>query len=474
VGTRLVDLGFTVLLARLLLPEHFGLVAMAAASTAFFRLFVNLGLAAAIVQRPQVDETDLSTAFWANLATGVLLFGLVAASGPLFAAVLRDPRVTPIVVALALRFVIAAGSAIQVSMISRRLDFRTLSLRSIVSTAIGGVVGVGLALAQMGVWSLVAQELARTVASTLLLFRATRWRPRLVFDWGRFRALWRFGGAILGARILSYLIRNADNLLVGRYLGAAALGLYAFGFAVFAAPLNDFVAIVHRVVFAALSRLQDDEARLRRGFLLATEYAAMLTVPVMVGMSVAAPVLVEAVFGSRWTAAAPVISILALAGVVSMAVGLGPSGLQATGRADLHLVGTLLAVLVYVPAFAIGLRWGIVGVAWGYLGATVLLLPVGVRFLVRGTGVSLGALWGALAPTFLASAVMAAAVGGLRLAVGRAELAALPAAVLLVAAGALVYAAGLWTVRREAVVELLRIVRGALPAAGEGPVRETA
>lgn len=460
VGSRVIDLAFTVVLVRLLMPDDFGLLALAASSTAFFRLFANLGLAAAIVQRQDVDDEDLATAFWANLASGIVLFGIIAASGAVFGTVLRDHRVSTLMLVLSLRFVIASGSATQVAMLSRRLNYKALTLRSIAGAMIGGIVGSTLAVLGLGVWSLVGQELARTLSNTVLLYRATRWwRPAWQFSWSRFRVLWSFGGPILLSRLFGYLVRNMDNLLIGRYLGAAALGLYSLGYAFFAVPLNDFAAIIHRVMFSALSRVQGEQDRFRRGFLQASRYVAMVLIPAMIGLAVVAGPLVNVLFGTKWLQAAPVISILALAAVVTMMTALAPSGMQATGRADLHLQGSVLAVLVYIPAFAIGLRWGVVGVAMGYLAGTLLLAPIGYRLLTRATGVSFGEIWLEVFPSLGCSLVMAAVVVPARWLLQAANVATPLALGVLIVLGICVYWGAAWTVQRQSILALLRLLR---------------
>lgn len=460
VGSRIIDMAFAVVLARLLSPEHFGLLAMAASSTAFFRLFANLGLAAAIVQRAEVDEETLSTAFWANLASGVVLFLLIAGLGEVFGLAFREPRVATIILVISLRFIIAAGSATQVAMISRRLDFRSLTLREISATTIGGLIGVACAYRGLGVWSLVAQELGRATVATVLLYRATGWRPTRRFSWPKFRSLWSFGGPILMSRLFAYLIRNADNVLVGRYLGAGMLGFYSFGFTIFSAPLNDFSAIIHRVMFSVLSRLQEDTGRFKEAFLRASRYATMLQMPAMVGLALVSAPLVEVVFGSKWLPAAPVVSLLSLAAVVGMMTSLAPSSIQASGRADLHLRGTLVAVAAYVPAFAVGLRWGIVGVAAGYLVATVALAPVGFRYMRQATGIRGRELLAVIWPSVTACALMAAGVGIVRGLLG--GLAPVLMLLVLVPTGIVLYGALLWGLEREALRGLFDLVRRSL------------
>jgi len=463
IGSRVIDLAFSIVLARLLLPEAFGLLAMASASTAFFHLFANLGLAAPIVQRKEVDDEYLSTAFWANLASGVVLFAIVAASGGILGRLFREPRVVTIIIFLSLRFVIAAGSATQVAMISRRMAYRSLSLRSIVATAVGGLTGIALAYSGAGVWSLVGQELSRTLASTVLLYRVTGWRPKRQFSWAKFRDLWSFGGPLLLSRLFNYLNRSSDNVLIGRYLGATALGFYAFGFAIISAPLNDFISTVHRVIFSALSRLQDDDDRLKRAFLLATRYVTMMAMPVMVGLAFVGTLAVGVLFGPKWSPSGSVVSILALSGVVGMMTSLGPSGLMAVGRADLHLRGTILSTLAYVPAYAIGLRWGILGVATGHVVATAILTPIVYRFLAEATGVRWRELWDAVSTSIIGSAVMAVALAPAKWALESTGVPQVPALVLLVALGVVVYGAALWFLQRQAVLGFISAIRDARP-----------
>ena len=462
-GSRIVDLAASVALARLLFPDDYGLLAMAATSTAFFQIFANLGLGAAIVQRREVDDEYLSTAFWANLASGALLTALVALSGELLGALLREPRVGLVILFLSFRFVIAAGSATQVAMITRRMDFRALSLRSIAASVVAGLAGVLLAWHHLGVWALVGREIARTVASTLLLYRATGWAPRLRFSWAKFLDLWSFGGPLLLSRLLRYLTGNMDNILIGRYLGSAALGLYAFAYTMFAIPLNDFSAVVHRVLFAALSRLHADGERFKRGFLLATRYVTMVQVPVMTGLALVAPVAIQVVFGRRWAPAAPVVTVLALTTIVGMMTAIAPSGLQAGGRADLQLRRSFLGVLLYLPAFALGLRWGILGVAIGSLAAGLVLLPVDLRYVHETTGATARELLDASTPGLAASLIMTVVVLAGRWLLAGHGLPGVVVLAVLVGTGALAYGAALWVFHRDAVRNLAAVLRDALP-----------
>jgi PST family polysaccharide transporter len=461
-GTRVVDQLFTIVLARLLVPSHFGTIALATVLTGFVSLFTYMGLGTAIIQRKEVDDADLSTAFWANISTGVVLFGVVAAASRLLGMFVQNSEVPVVASTLALRFVLAGGSVVQVALLSRQMNYRALSVRTILSTLVGGVVAVTLAYAGAGVWALVGQALTTTVVSTIALYVATGWRPKRIFSWERFRSLFSFGAPILISRMLNFSIRNVDNLLIGRFLGAQALGYYALGYTVFLAPLVDLGLIVNQVLFASLSRVQDESERLRRGFLDATEAVALVTLPMMVGLSLVAAFFVEVFFGARWLPSAPVISVLALAGFLRLLTTLGPAGLQAAGRPDLQLRWTVISILLYLPAFYVGLRWGIVGVATGYLIATAILTPIEFGFVTRVIGVRVHELVRALSPSVVGSAVMALVVWSIRqglLALGLPKLVVL---IVLIVAGIVSYLAAVWVLQRRALRRLVALVRGGL------------
>ncbi len=460
-GRRVVDQVFAIILVRLLSPRDFGIVALAAVFTTLLRMFGNMGLGASIVQRQEVDEEYLSTAFWANLVAGVTLTAVAAAAGGVVGRWLHEPIVGLVLIVLSLRFLITAGAATQLAIIMRRMDYRTLSLRNVVSTLAGGLIGVTMAYRGMGVWSLVGQELGMITLGTVLLYRATHWRPKLRFSMEKFRDLWSFGGQLQLSSLFNYLVRNMDNLLVGRYLGSTALGFYALGYNIFLAPLND-IGLLNRVMFSALSRLQGDEARLKRGFLRVTEYATMAVLPMMVGLSLVAPLVVVVIFGQKWLQSVPVIRLLTLAGFLQLMMTFAPTALQSAGRADLRLQLSILSVVLYLPAFGIGLRWGIAGVAGGYLVATAILAPILFRFVARVMGLTLREVWGAVYASVIGCATMAAVVGSTMWALGGAT--GLPQVVmlaLLVAIGAVVYAAVVWMVRPQAILGLITTVRDA-------------
>lgn len=460
IANRILGQLFSIILLRLLTPKDYGLLAMGVVLIGVLDLFAHLAMEPAIIQRSEADDEFLSTAFWANMAVGVLMFGVAVVASPFVAGFFKEPGILAIVVALSLRFIIDAGAATQSALLARAMAFRQLSLRTLLGTVTGGCIGVGMALAGFGVWSLVAQILGARIAALAAIQLLSRWRPRRVFSPQRLRELWSFAGPLVIAQLLGYAIRNTDNVLIGRYLGSAALGVYALGYNLFIVPITDLGAPVSHVLFATLSRAQDDTDQLGRIFLSGSRYVAMLTIPAMVGLAVVAPVLVEVVFGHKWLPAAPVISILALAGSLRFTHMLGPSVLQATGRTDFQMRWALWAAFLYLPAFGLGLRWGVTGVASGYLAATVVLTAIYYPSLTRAIGVPLGAAWAALAPSLLASAAMAAAVLLARASLDAAMLPKAVTLVVLVALGSIVYLTLMALTQRPWLRRLVGLLRG--------------
>jgi PST family polysaccharide transporter len=458
VSGNVIDQIFALVLARLLAPADFGLFALASVFTSLFRVFSELGFSRAIVQRETVDDEYLSTAFWSSLAAGVFLTALSLVAGEVIAAI-SGQKIIPILVAvLSTRFIFAAGSAVQMAVISRRMEFRSLAARELAGAFVGGAVGVGIALTGGGVWALVGQAVAMTAASTLFMWMAIPWRPRRVFSWEKFKDLWAFGGSVLGSRSMLYLSRNMDNLLVGRFLGLVPLGYYALAYKILNFPMTQVAVILNRVVFAALSQVSRNAAQLRGGFLQATSTVALVLVPTMAGLAAVAPWFLEVVFSAKWLPATAALRILTAAGAVQAVMSIWAPVMQAAGRPDLQLKWTMIAVAAYLPAFAVGLRWGIEGVAVGFLVVTLALIPLQFAYLRQVLTIGIGEFALVLRPAAVGTAVMLAGLLPLVRAMNAATLPVVVELGILVGAGVVVYCATVLLVARREIRSLIRTV----------------
>jgi O-antigen/teichoic acid export membrane protein len=383
-GWKLLGQGFAqvtsvavgILLAHLLTPRQFGLAGMALVFTGFAGVFTDLALGPALVQRANIREEDRSTAFWTSLGAGVVLTAIAVGLAPFVADFFSMPAVRPLFYASATIFLLSSLSVTQAALLTREMNFRSLEIRGMVSAIAGAAIAVPLAFAGAGAWTIVGQILFASVVSVILLWRLSPWRPRFVYSFESLRTLGSFGSKTLVSQFLGYLSLNMDNVLVGRYLGSTALGVYAIAYNVMFLPVGRISQPIQQVVFAAFAKLQHDPARLSEAWRRGNQLISALNVPAFVGMAVIAPDFVPVVLGHKWHAAVPVLQLLSLAGVAQSFQTLNWSTVQALGRAGVMLRIRLFSAPLTLAAFAVGLRWGVVGVAGLYAAARFIILTV--------------------------------------------------------------------------------------------------
>jgi polysaccharide transporter, PST family len=404
-GTRVA---VAVVVARLLAPADYGLAAMAFVACGFVMMFSNLALGDALIQRREITEEDRSTVFWASLAVSLVVTAATIAFSGEVASFFGEPGVRNLVIALSFSFPLAALSTTQVALLTRQLAYRSLELREIIGVLCGAVAALALALGGFGPWAIVGNALTASAVATLLLWRISPWRPRAVFSPARFRDLGGFGLRLFGIRLLNHTNLNADNVLVGRFAGVAALGTYSVAYNVMFTPLLRIATPIAEVVYPAFVRMQDNPMRLRAAWLRSKRLITSLLAPAFLMIAVTAPDLVHVILGAKWNAVAPVIQLLCLAGVAHGVVALNWSVLQATGRVGTQFRLELFVSLVTVAAFAAGVHWGALGVAGFFAGAKWLLLLVDTWITTRA--VSFGFLEALLAGiSTLPLAILAAA-----------------------------------------------------------------
>jgi O-antigen/teichoic acid export membrane protein len=451
-------------LARLLAPHDYGVAGMVLVVSSLVLVFSDVALGAALVQRRELSEADRSTVFWTSVGVGVVCTSLgIAVSGPV-AGFYGEPSVAPLLAALSVGFLVNALATTQEALLVRELGFRRLELRMMGGTLAGAVVGIGLAALGYGAWAIIGQQLAIGVVSTGLIWLASPWRPRLLFSLASLRDLGGFSANVFGQRILFYLHRNADNLLVGRFIGAAALGTYALAYNVMLVPFSRVGGPVQDVLFPTFSRLQDEPERIAAIWVRATRLVGAITVPALAGLVAVAPDFVQVVLGDRWHRMVPVLQILAWVGLLQSLQTLNSNILQALDRTATLLRYAIAFFAAHLLAFVVGLHWGIVGVAAAYAVSSTVVEPLYAWITTRTVGISLGRLAGSLRGVAAASLLMAGCVLGLRLLLEREGVPPAVRLVLCVLAGAAVYLPCCGVFAPEIRLELRR-VRGAQGAA---------
>lgn len=372
--TQAITLLGTLVLARLLTPQDYGLVGMARLAIGLIAIFRELGTGAAIIQRKELSPEFLSSIFWANLALAVVTSGLAIATSPLVALFFHQPMIAPIIRVLAAGFIISALSSVPSALLNREMAFRTLMLIEIGATAFTTCLAVGLALRGEGAWSLVISSLAATCVTTVLIWLSSPWRPRWRLSWKELRSIASYSLNLSGFNLVNYFNRNADNTIVGRYLGAYQLGFYQLAYNVMLYAVQNISQVMGRVLFPVFAKVQDDNPRFRQAYIKAVSTIAVITFPMMAGVMAVANPFVKAVLGEKWHPVASLLIILAPVGLIQSVVTTVGNIYYAKGRADWLFRWGLFATFISVGSFIVGLPWGIRGVAVGYLIANLLLV----------------------------------------------------------------------------------------------------
>jgi O-antigen/teichoic acid export membrane protein len=348
----------TVLLARLLMPREFGLVAMVVVFSGFASLFSDLGFGPALVQRQDIEQRHYCSVFWLNVVFGIVLAGILAGASPLIAKFYREPRLIPIVLLVGLCFPINSLGLVQKASLTRQMDFRALGLIDIGNVTISGIIAIVLAWRGLGVWSLVCQMLCMTIFEVVGLWWFSSWRPRVSFDRTAIRELLGFSSHLTGFTAINYWYRNGDNLLVGKFFGSAALGIYSRAYNLMLLPLTQVTYVVSKVMFPALSRLQDDKARVRSIYLRSIAMIALITFPLMLGLLVVADHFILAIYGNAWAGVIPILRVFCVLGMVQSISSTAGWIFQSQGRTDWMFWWGIICALLSIGVMMLGVRLG--------------------------------------------------------------------------------------------------------------------
>lgn len=449
-GKALVFVTITIL-ARLLTPEDFGVVALATLAVTYLTILKDFGLGHALIQRRQDVEEAANTVFTLNLLIGLGLTLTTAAIAPLVATYFREPLVTPMLRWLSLTFIINSVGAIHIIRLQRDLDFKRKLVPDSVRSAIKGIVSIGCALAGFGFWSLVIGQLVGAVTGTIMAWVVVPWRPRLSINFSLASQLLRSGTKYMGVDAVSIVESNFDYLVIGRVLGNTALGIYTLAYRLPELLGLNMLWVVAAALFPAYASVQDKPAMLRQGFLASVRFIEMVSVPISLGLFLAADPLVRVVFGEQWLAAIPVVRILALY-VLIISIGDNAGDIyKAIGKPGILVKLSLANLVVLLPALWYGTNFGIVGVALAHLlvgtAQTMLRMWIASRLIQ----VSIRDILAQLKPSVLSGlALILLAWPALYLTATAIPLVRLAAVVVAGAAG---YLSVLWLLERETLLQ---------------------
>ena len=446
----------TAVLARLLTPEEFGLVAFATIAIDYLAILKDLGLGAALIQRRQNIDEAANTVFTMNLLLGAGLTLITFVMAPLVAAFFQEPLVTPMLRWLGFSFVLTALGSVHIVRLQRELEFRRKLVPDLGRSIVKGVVSIGLALTGFGVWALIVGQIAGVVIGVILAWIVFPWRPRLTINFGLASGLLRYGLALVGVDALNIATDNLDYIIIGRVFGNTALGIYTLAFRLPELLVLNPLWVMAGAVFPAYATLQEHPETLRRGFLATVRFVEILCVPLSLGLMLVADPLVRVIFGEQWLAAIPIVRILALFVLIRSISFNAGDVYKAVGRSDILVKLELLNMVVLVPLLLFGSNFGLIGVAIGHVLASVVRMVADLIVASRFIKVSVADILLELKPSFLGGAALTLLVfSGLYLTVEAAALVRLLVTIPLGAAG---YLGVLWLLERETIIKVGRMI----------------
>src|SRR5690554_1741922 len=313
---QVIQFTLSVILARLLVPEDFGLVGMVAVFLGFAALFGEFGFSSALVYQPDLRPIHSVSIFWINILAGVLIAALFWVSAPYIARFYDAPALERITQVIGLNFVLSASSIVPLALLRRSMSFNRIAVLNVTAALVAGGVAILLAYMGLGAWAIVTQGLVSATSTSLLALALAGWRPRLQFSVSAVRELLGYSSNLVGFGFVNYWARNADNLLIGKFLGSFALGIYSRAYTLMLLPISEVISVLSTVMFPALSSIQQDKARVKSIYLRAMPMIALVAFPMMLGLIVVAEPFVLTLFGERWIAVAPLLRILCVVGVI--------------------------------------------------------------------------------------------------------------------------------------------------------------
>jgi PST family polysaccharide transporter len=449
-ATQGISFIVVLLLARLLGPANYGLVALASAIALFGQILLGQTFSESLVQAKHLEPAHTTSLFWMLLGFGVLSCGVVLIAAGWLSQLFDLPALAPVLRALSPLLVLTALQAVPTALFKRDLDFRALAQASMGGSLLGGLVGVALAFAGFGAWALVANLLVQNSVVTMGIWRQSPFRPMLRFSLPHVRELWSYGQYTFLLRIAVFTTNQGPRILIGYLYGPAALGAFSLGLRIVENIFQLLTLPAANVLVPVIARIRDEPKRLERAVLGATVLTAASAIPAYLGLALIAPVAVPLAFGKHWAESATIVQILCLVGVSMSISQISRSIVAGLGRPQINLAISVTAAIVNVALVLATAHWGMVATSAALVVRSYIVLPTFPLIISRLTGIPLAARLGALGPVVLAAGVMAVCVEALLH--GLADtLSPLELTLAAIAAGGASYALALYVFARPAL-----------------------
>lgn len=410
VVSQAVSFCYGIVLARLLVPDDFGLMAMALFFAGIAVLFVDTGFGQALIQKRDVTEVHFSSIFWLNLCLSVGMGLVMFFTAGIIADFYQRHEIETIFQIVSINFVFTAMGFIPRMRLSKDLNFKKISIIDFQSMVLSGVIAISAAYTGFGYWSLVIHIVLQQVLRSFMLWHAAGWRPGFVFSIIAIKELFSFSAYLFGTRVLQYGAMNVDKLLLGKFVGGHSLGVYDKAQSMMLTPLNTISRSIVTVMFPSMSIIQADKKRVREVYLRTTRAVTLIVFPMLTGVFVIADTFVFGVLGEQWREVIPVLRLFCIAGMFSAIASINPAVYQSQGATSLQFKLNLLTQPLKIAAVFIGVNWGIMGVAISLVGAISVTTLITVGVAGRLIKIRFVEFIKSIVPVFIASMSMGAII----------------------------------------------------------------
>lgn len=364
VGTLTINFLTNLVLARLLMPEDFGAIAMLAIFLAVSNIFIQGGLGTALIQKKNPDHIDYSTVFYWNLVVAAIFYLILYVSAPYIADYYGLPLVKPLLRVQSLVLLIQSFSIVQYTQLQKQMNFKALAIRNMAAALAGTLIAIPLALYGYGAWSLVASAILASIVNVLLLWKMSTWRPTWEFSFDSLKTLFSFGGLMLLSSLAETLYTNLQGLIIGKRFSASDLGFFSQAKKLEEIPVTGLSSIVNDVTFPAFASLQDDPDRLLAGVRKSTKSLSFLNFPMMILLIIVAHPLICLLFGSKWETSVPYFQILCVSGLIYTVNTLNTNVIKSLGKGKIYFIIQITKRLIGIALILIGMYFGIYGLLW--------------------------------------------------------------------------------------------------------------
>jgi O-antigen/teichoic acid export membrane protein len=375
-----VQFAVSMVLARILAPEDFGVVAMLALFVGVAGIFIDSGLSAALIQRQNTTHTDESTVFFFNMGMGALMAMLLCLLAPWIATFFQQSILVYLTYAMAFNVFLNAFGSIHVTLLTKEMNFRTIAKVGGIASLLSGAFAVLLAAQNFGVWSLVGQVMVSSIITVFLLWIWHPWRPSWTFNTTSLRSFFRFGGYEMAANLLDVFSTNLNLILIGKFFTVRDVGFYDRAQRTQQLPVTVMMGVINRVAFSVFSSVAEDKARLVRGVRKAQINAMIVNLPILISVIILAEPLILTLFGDQWLPTVPILQVLAVAGLIWPLHVMNLTVLKAQGRTDLFFWITILKKVVTIGLAVVASFYGIMAIAWAMVGSSLFAYFVNAHY----------------------------------------------------------------------------------------------